>query len=292
MRLIRPTPVTEAALQGSSVAETEHPAWAAGTTYALDSRVIYGHRIWASLASGNTGHRPDLSPTFWVDTGPTNRWAMFDRSVGTQTVAGASLTVTLEPGGVDALALLETQAASVTVRMVSGTTTVYDQTISMEAAGYAIDDWFDYFFAPVGRKRNLVIEDLPVYTNGVITVTIEHETDVRCGVLLVGRGYTVGDTLARPKVGITDYSRKETDAFGVTDVVERAFSKRADVQLILPTAFVDDVIDRLAAVRATPCLWIGGRLDALKVYGFYKQFEVEIAYTDKSFCSLTLEGLT
>lgn len=292
MRFIRPTIITTAMLASSSVAETDQPAWSSGTTYAAEAKVIHAHRVWESLANSNVGHQPDTSPTWWTDTGPTIRWAMFDRSVGTKTVADTTLTVALTPGAIDSLALLEVQAASVYVKLVSGTTTVYERTVSLEGGGQAIDDWYEYFFAPVGRKKNLVLEDLPAYSNGTLTVTLSHETAVKCGVLLVGRSYSMGDTLARPKVGIVDYSRKETDQFGVTDVVERAFSKRANVEIIVPTAFVDDILDQLAAVRATPVLWIGGVRDALRIYGFYKTFEIDIAYPDKSFCSMTLEGLT
>ena len=51
--------------------------------------------------------------------------------------------------------------------------------------------------------------------------------------------------------------------------------------------------DLRAALRATPVLWIGSEsFESLTVYGFYKEFSIDIAYPTVSYCSLTIEGLT
>jgi len=95
------------------------------------------------------------------------------------------------------------------------------------------------------------------------------------------------------RVGIQDYSRKERTDFGDVVLVERAFAKRASFQLLLRAAEVDSFNDFLASVRATPCLWIGSqRYESTTVYGFYKSFDIVIAYFDYSDCELELEGLT
>ena len=48
-----------------------------------------------------------------------------------------------------------------------------------------------------------------------------------------------------------------------------------------------------AALRATPVLWIGSEsFESLTVYGFYKEFSIDLAYPTVSYCSLTIEGLT
>ncbi len=52
---------------------------------------------------------------------------------------------------------------------------------------------------------------------------------------------------------------------------------------------------KLADLRATPCVWVGSdkpELDPLVVFGFYKDFQVEVAYHTVSFCTLEIEGLT
>jgi hypothetical protein len=102
----------------------------------------------------------------------------------------------------------------------------------------------------------------------------------------------LGGTLINPALGINDYSRKETDDFGNTSLVERSFSKRMGVKLVLGNADVDRVHAALSAVRATPILWLGsGRYSAMLVYGFFRDFEIDIAYTRHSYCTLNIEGM-
>lgn len=101
----------------------------------------------------------------------------------------------------------------------------------------------------------------------------------------------LGTTEAAPTIGITDYSKRVTDAFGVTRVVKRNFRRRMSVRLTLPMASVDAVQRQLAGLRASSALWTADdRYAWLKVQGFYKDFEVDLAVEPTSFCSLTVEG--
>jgi hypothetical protein len=65
-------------------------------------------------------------------------------------------------------------------------------------------------------------------------------------------------------------------------------------KLQIDGSFIDDVVTTLAAYRSTPIVWIGADniYTSLIVYGFYKDFDVDIAYPTVSYCSLTIEGLT
>lgn len=291
MKLIRPTTITDSILTSSSVAETDAAAWSSGTTYALDATVIKSHRIWRSLQASNTNHDPATSPTWWLDTGPTNRWGMFDSVIGTASTATDTFTVTLTPGRCDALALLEVTAESVTVTMTAGAETVFSRTIDL-IDNSVVTDWYSYFFEPVIRANYLVITDLPVYGEGVITLTLNGTGAVSCGLCVVGMQSDLGNVLRSPSVGINDYSRKATDDFGNTILVQRAWSKRLSTRLILDSAEVDRVVRVLAGLRATPVVWIGSEyFDAMVVYGFYKDFDVDIAYPTLSYCSLTIEGM-
>ena len=167
---------------------------------------------------------------------------------------------------------------------------------SFNAGGNAIDTWFAWFFEPLGKKSSLLFLDIPVYETGVLTVSMtrDNPTDlVSCGTLLVGRQFDIGDTEHGVDLGIIDYSRKETDQFGVTSVVERAFAKRMTARVVMQTSAIDDVHRTLAAIRATPVLWIGSEsFESLTVFGFYKEFSIDLAYPTVSYCSLTIEGLT
>lgn len=297
MKLIRPIPVTDAMLTGSSVSENDHPVWSSGTAYGAGAKVILPatHRRYEALVS-STGVNPAGDPTKWLDLGPTNRWAMFDDRVGTATTRTSSVQTILSPGAIDAVALIDTDAESATVTLSADGVQHYSRTQSFNLGGNAIDNWFSWFFEPIGRKSTLLFLDVPVYANGVVTVTINRDNPadiVSCGTLLVGRQLSIGETEHGADIGIIDYSRKEADQFGVVSVVQRAFAKRMTARVVMQTDAVDDVHRNLAALRATPVLWIGSEaFESLTVFGFYKEFSIDLSYPTVSYCSLTIEGLT
>jgi hypothetical protein len=297
MRLIRPTTLTDAMLTSSTAPETDYPAWSSVTAYTVGARVILTatHRRYEALAA-STNVSPSTDPTKWLDLGPTNRWAMFDARVGTATSRTGSLQVGLAPGTIDALALIDTEAESATVTLTAGGVQVYSRSQTFNVGGVAIDNWFSWFFEPLGQKTSMLFLDVPVYAAGQLSVTLTRDNpadSVSCGTLLVGRQLSLGDTEHGADIGIIDYSRKETDQFGVTSVVERAFAKRMTAKVVLATDAIDDIHRSLAALRATPVLWIGSEsFESLTVYGFYKEFSIDIAYPTVSYCSLTIEGLT
>ena len=120
LKFLKPVTITTAMLISSTRAETDHSAWASGTTYAAADRCISTttHRIYASVQGSNTNHNPTTDDgTWWIDVGPTNRWAMFDQTVGSITSQATPLTVVLDPGIISALAL----PASVFAGAVPGT---------------------------------------------------------------------------------------------------------------------------------------------------------------------------
>jgi chitodextrinase len=108
-----------------------------------------------------------------------------------------------------------------------------------------------------------------------------------------GESVELGITETTPTIGITDYSRRVTDDFGVTTVVPRSFSRRLSVKLALPFGNVDGLQQRVAALRATSALWIADeRFSWLRVQGYYKDFSLDLAVAPVSLCTLTVEGLT
>ncbi|MCA3567013.1 hypothetical protein [Bradyrhizobium sp.] len=289
MKVVRPIVITDASLVSSDVPETDHPAWAAGTTYALGAKVILAstHRRYESLVGANTGFNPATNPTKWVDLGPTNRWAMFDNRVGTETSRADSLTVELSPGSVDTLALIDTVAESATVTMTVDATVVYEGERSFMTSGVAINNWFAYFFEPIGMKTVALFLDLPVYPEAVVKV------EVFGGGLIIGKTAELGSTEQGVDIGIVDYSRKVTDDFGVTTVVERNWSKRMTARSLILTDQVDAAQRLLASLRAQPVLWIGEEaFESMTIFGFYKDFSIDVAFPSVSYCSLTVEGLT
>lgn len=297
MKILTPFAVTDSILTSSNVPENDHAEWASGTAYTTGQKVIRAstHRIYEALQN-STGKTPESEPTFWLDTGATNRWRLFDKKIGTVTSKADSLEYTFTPGKITTgVALLELSAESVRVVVtdpVEGV--VYDQT-QILTAPLSSSDWHSYFFEPVTRRTYAIFEGLPSYRLGVITVTVAGlagET-VQCGVCLLGtvkefaKGIRYG-----ARAGIQDYSRKAVDDWGNLEIRERPFSKRAFWDVTVPNSSIDGLQRTLAALRATATLYIGSSLyEATVIYGFFIDFEISLPYPNHSECTIELEGL-
>lgn len=295
MKVIKPVTFNAATHLVSSTAVEAYSAWAAGTTYAKDAFVDYGTHIYQSLVNSNTGNQPDTSPTQWVLIGPDNTHAMFDGQTSTATSSTSPLTVVLTTGLANSLAVLGLVGTQlvVQVRDGAGGPLVYDRTISLD--GTFIYDWYQYFFEPNVQVGEVVLTDLPPYLNARLTVTLTGTGTIQIGTLTFGTQYELGDAEYGASLGIIDYSKKETDEFGTTVFVQRDFSKRLTARLLLPNAQINRVQRVLADVRAQPAVWVTTDVDELRpltVFGFFRDFAIEVAYPTQSYCSLEIEGLT
>lgn len=291
MRYIAPTVITDAMLVSSNVPEADQPAWSAASAYAAGQRVMYAHAVYERLVAGTSAATPAADAVNWGRVGPTNRWAMFDGAVGTATMAD-EITVVLRPGAIDALALLDMDVDSVTVSLSVDGTEVYRREIPPLATAEDVTDWFGYFFSAFQRRSVLILRDIPPYSEGVLTIAAVGVGDISIGSCVVGSVVDLGETLADASIGITDYSKKDVDDYGVITVVQRSYAKRMSVSVLMPTPAVDVAVQRLARVRAQPVVWIASDThNALVVYGFYTSWSIVIPGRIKSTCALEVEGL-
>lgn len=309
LRFIRPTAINDANLTSSTVSETDYTAWSAATNYTVGAKVMRAvsgvHHNYENLIAGVNATLPELAITGttprWLDLGPTNRWAMFDRKVGTTTTASNSMTIVLTPGRINSLALLQIDAATVTINLQVGGESVYSASMDL-TSGNLVGDWYQYFYEPVYQQDTVVITnlvdaalmDLPAYGEGVLTVTLTRTGgSVSCGALIVGLYADLGKTLMSPTIGITDYSRKDADTYGNYDIQQRAYSKRMSLNAVVDKAKVDQVARTLAQYRSTLLVWVGaGNLyTSMIIYGFYKDWEITIDTFQNSNLSLQVEGL-
>lgn len=306
--IVRPLTITDSILDVSgsppatNVPENDYPVWSAGTTYAAGDRVILTstHRIYESLLNGNTGNDPTLvsSPIYWIEVGPTNRWAVFDTSVSTQTQQANNITYRLIPGqAVNSVAVLNiTEASQLTIRMISPATgspgIVYERVVDLTALPLA-PGWWEWFYGQKIIPTQSILLDLPSYTDAELEIELIGTSNLAVGVILTGQQQAFGLGIKYgARVGIQDYSRKETNAFGETILVQRAFAKRANFELFLNKEEVDSMQSALSTIRATPVLWVGSNeYESTTLFGFYKNFDILISYPNHSDCELEIEGL-
>jgi hypothetical protein len=298
MKIIQPTTLTTAMLVSSTVPEADYPAWSAGTAYSVADKVIRTstHRIYQRLVAGTTATAPESDAVNWLDIAPTNRWAKYDDKVGTVTTAATTMTDVLTAGSVGGIALFELvgRTGVVSMKDAPGGTTVYSRTLDLD--GTIVLDVFDWFFADYEQLSDIVLTDLPAqFTSAELTVTITATSgNVSCGVCKPGLVIDIGNTLAGAKVGIINYDGKDTDVFGNVYIVSRTFSKRGSFDVVTQKASFNRIFRRLAALRGTPCIYVGTEsagMEPLLIYGFFRDFSIDVAYFSHHHCSLEIEGL-
>lgn len=310
MKVISPLAVTDAILNASNIPEpdtasgADPAAWAAATNYATGTLVsrTTTHAVYRRLAPGGVdAATPESDATKWEYVRPTNRWAPFDDVIGTATTksgAGSqSITFELEPGQVvSSLAFFELNANEVRIVVEDGGASppVYDQTFNLDET--ELLDWYGYFFEPFSTRETLVVTDLPAYASAIITITITGETSVSVGNIVMGPDYDIGVTgYGSVSAGIRDYSRKVTNEdTGYVSIEQGRFKKTMRARFRLDEDAVNFVHRLLTSLRSTPAVWIGDNgagIEPLIIYGFAKDFQLELEQRRISYYALEIEGM-
>jgi hypothetical protein len=296
MQVIKPIIFLDSQLISTTAVEA-YPTYAAGTPYALNAFVVDLNKVYQSLQASNTGHTPDSSPTFWQYISVGNKQAMFDNEVSTQTTATTTLTTVVAPAVIiNSLAYLELQGTQlqVEVRDGAGGTIVYNKTIALDNT--IILDWYMYFFEPYNPKTEVILSDVPPYLNARITTTLTGSSGstVKIGSMIYGTVYKLGTTQYGVSSGIRDYSVKQTDDFGNTTFLQRAFSRRMEANVFMNNTALAFNQRLLTTLRAVPAVWIGSTEDnfsPITVFGYYRDFNIDISYPTFSLCRIEIEGL-
>lgn len=277
MRFLVPATINDTSLVSSSVSESEYAAWSSGTAYAIGARVIYGHKIFEALTA-STAAIPDQDTAAWVLVSPTNRYAMFDAVRSTRTTAAGSISVELLLSDVTALSMIDVLGTEIVIEVTTAAAAlVYSRTVTLDGV----------------TPGSIYLADLPASAGATVTVDVTGAGTVEVGALQLGRVWVMGDTQFGLGLGITDYSKVNTDEFGNQTFIRRGFSRQMTAQVRVPRAKVDQTFAYLASIRATPVVWIGAfDYASTFVIGFYKDFNLSISYPLVSDCSLTIEGIT
>lgn len=295
MEIVRSYTVDDTSLTSSNISNTaDYALYNGATTYALGDIVVgTDHHEYESLSAGNVGNALS-NAAFWLDLGYNRRWRMFDLSNTSQSTNADTIDVTIDVvGRANAVSLLNIvmDTAQIIVTTVDGE--IYNETFNLTSDS-GVNNWYDYFFEPIIRKGDLIITDLPLNSNPSIRVigTATGST-VREGTLVIGQSLFLGAVIYGARVGITDYSRKVADDFGNWTIVERGFAKRATYKVWLDNAKIDAAAAFLATIRAIPCVFKGdGDYAALYIFGFVKDWDIEITGPNKSYLAINIEGLT
>jgi hypothetical protein len=302
VKVIKPTTVMPVMLVSTNTPELDSSRgeveWSAATIYSTGSVVARAstRRLYRRIGPGGSSSiLPEIDPN-WKDIQATNRWAAFDQSATSQTKRASPLDITVAAGvPVTAVALLQLAGASATITATDGPSgpVIYSRTVNLTDS--SLTDWFAYFYEPFRQREAVVLTDLPPYLGAHVRLQITGPGEVACGAFILGAVYSLGETQMRPRIGIRDYSRKAVDEeTGIVTLEQRAYARRLGLRWRVPDGAVDAMDRLLSELRATPCVWIGDEqgLQSLTVFGWFRDYEIDVAYRAFSYFSAELEGMT
>lgn len=293
-RVIRPFILTPEDIVFSDVVEDDYTAWVAGT-YAAETWVMHNHRVWQALKE--TALKPGVagSENDWNDGGATNYTKLIDSKLGSQTskLGGFKYQFQMDVFATS-IAFLNLVADTVKVKIIDPLEgVVFEKEVATLGAG--VINWWQYFFNPIRRKKDVVIDNLPPYAGVVIEIELitASTVEAKLGAIVIGSNLNIGWADWGTSVGIRDWSLKEQDEYGSFDIVKGEWSKRPEFDLTIPTDQVDYIMEELALLASTACVYIGHSAHSMTIaYGYYRELITVLTNYSESECVLTIEALT
>lgn len=254
-----------------------------------------GTATWRTLENLNKPPLTNLS--LWLDAGPTNRWAMFDQSVESQTVANDFIATAIkipDDALADSVVLQNIEGADFArITMIDPLEgVVYDKIIPLIADSGVIDPYM-YTFEPIVYMDQTLVVDMPPYAGATISISLSNIGEViKCGLCVVGLSRTVGYTQAGLGLGILDYSTKEKDEFGNSTIEEGSYSRTMTATVWVEKSQRNAVLNLLNSFRATPLIYIGDTNDTTTVlYGYFRDYTDGIEEVSFSVLNIEIESL-
>lgn len=268
MNVLIPLAVTDAMLTSCTIAEPAagETAWVSAGTYALGDRRIRAttHKVYECVL-GHTGRTalPEADPAYWLEYGPTNRWAVFDSLTSTQSSIATPLTYVLRPGFFNTIALygLDGATLGVSVKDAPGGSIIYTYGGALEEPPL---DWYDYAFGPARPLSKVVLSGITPYPDAELTLTITAAAGVavKAGIIAVGdlRDLAGDGEWGGTQYGATaepvSYSYIKRNDDGTTQIVRRHSATDLRVSVMLPREFADAAVAVVQRVLDVPAAWI------------------------------------
>lgn len=268
---------------GAELPEDPNPAWAGDAVYGIGARAYLPgtHRVYESVKDGNVGKDPSLPAnqysaagvaTWWFEVGPTNKYAMFDGLVSTQTSAPSPMIFTLTPGAFNGFALfgVDADSYSVIVRDAPGGAVIYrEPTTPLESSAPA--DYYEYFFDRFKPLRQFIRAGLEPYGSAEITLTLTRGSgNVQLGMFAIGDLRPIGIPQRDAKVEPQDFSYFKQDAFGNSTVKKRNNATGMTISTVMDKAEANSVLDTIKEVLGVPVVVVGSQateFEWLTVFG-------------------------
>lgn len=283
--VLSPIQITAGMITASSLAaEDANPAWGPNN-YAVGDRVYKAstHRVYEAAAAMTSAAPKDPEipanqfnaageVTYWIDDVPTNKFALFDPEINTQTVGtGTTLSYTLTPGYFNGFALfgLDADSISVVAKDAPGGSVIY--TYSGPLEGSAPADYYEYFFDRFKPQTQFITTGIDPYNDAEIALTLTKVSgQPKIGMFAIGDMRPLGVPKRGASVEPIDFSRVVTDPFGRTRTKKGPNATGLTISCRMNIEDANAVLDTVKELLGIPVVVVGSSAtmyEALTVFG-------------------------
>jgi hypothetical protein len=159
--------------------------------------------------------------------------------------------------------------------------------------------WYYYFFTDVDYLED-AIWSFTDYNSSILRINVRWKSgeNAKCGMVALGKQYSLGKSQYEPVLEILDYSKKETDSQGRTYLKQGNFAKRAEVQAWIYNSQIDAIRRALQSVVGQAVMFDGNNegtsgtdYTSLVIYGFLRGQSITIPGPVVSRLDIDFEGL-
>ena len=238
----------------------------------------------------NTIDMPEVGSIVWKDLGYTNKYKLLDDSLTSQTVVDGNMEMSFITTKIDSIYLFRLIGTSVnvTVTQIDTDTEICNQTTSLisKNSGGTFRGYFFNDFTFVTK----FFSEVPINFNVRIDITI-FGTTTKCGLVGIGRSDDFGATLYGAKVGMLDFSKKETNTNGESYFVEGNYKPTNSLTIDLPSNRTDYIVEQLQGLRAKPVIWKGSDYTSTIIFGIFNDWTVVFSTPTITRININLESL-
>ena len=274
--------------------EQPYPIWDSTTEYPINTTVVYKNHVYRTIVDNNQSVQPDLNTGKWLLFGVDNAFASIDLNSSTSSIMDDGLDYIEFEFAVDRynyLALSNIRGDAIEIweydELDVELAHIYHEN---ELVRTCADTWFDYYYCGLPQEN---VPDCgypfdylhtPIHPLTKRMVVRIHKTVDDCasiGIMIGGRAVNIGETQFGVKVGLIDYSRKETDDYGITSIVRRksrqtmrsvVMIRSQNTQLV--KRIVRDTLGTVVMFIADPAT--DSNYENLLLLGYVEEFDLEL----------------
>lgn len=289
--------VTDSNMTSNLTDADEYAEWDIATAYVAEDIVSVSseHKHYKAVVD-TTGDDPTTDDgSIWVEQNFTNKYRAFDRAIHDQASNAETITYTFTPGEiVDSIAFFNAEATEIQVVVTSvAAGEVYNETFSMLDTSNVAND-YDYFFAAIRFKSELVVSKFPPYEDCSVEVTINNPgSNAKVGQVDLGVERSVGTALYGTDVAFVSYSTKEVDTFGRYSIVPREHANSVKYRVAADPYRINEIRNLIAERKDTPTTFFVADTEDMgtSVFGYPNEFSAPLQF-GATFFPLEIEGLT